>query len=265
MAEPDVVADLIRPWVAGAPHRIVRAATYRFHGLVAEQWRKGRVFLAGDSAHQTPPFFGQGMCHGLRDAANLAWKLALVLSGTADERLLDTYQIEREGQVRHVISAAIEAGRYICELDPHKAAQRDARIRSEKGIRTASELIAPIASAIVSEGAGQRFINPPVWAGKLLDDVTGGGWVLIEAEPIVPDGRVRRALDALGAKRFDLSKDLADNVMIGEWLEMHGAAAVLLRPDFYAAATGASAAEFSARLKHLFANMHLAEDLQAVE
>ncbi|MCP5009195.1 MAG: monooxygenase, partial [Aestuariibacter sp.] len=81
MMEPDNVAALLKPWLKDVPHKIVRAATYRFHGLVAEQWRVGNVFLAGDAAHQTPPFFGQGMCHGFRDAVNLSWKLDLVLKG----------------------------------------------------------------------------------------------------------------------------------------------------------------------------------------
>jgi 2-polyprenyl-6-methoxyphenol hydroxylase-like FAD-dependent oxidoreductase len=77
MMRPEAVQALVAPWVEGSAYRIVRAATYRFHGLVAERWQVGRVFLAGDAAHQTPPFFGQGMCHGLRDVSNLAWKLAL--------------------------------------------------------------------------------------------------------------------------------------------------------------------------------------------
>src|SRR5581483_12523500 len=131
MMQPHVVATLIAPWVQGVTHRIVRAATYHFHGLVAEQWHKDRVFLAGDAAHQTPPFFGQGMCHGLRDIANLAWKLALVLRGAAGAALLETYQCERDPHVRAVIGAAVEAGRYICELDPARAAARDERLRSQ--------------------------------------------------------------------------------------------------------------------------------------
>ena len=95
-----IVAALVGPWLGGVSHRITRASTYRFHGLIAEQWKVGNVFLAGDAAHQTPPFFGQGMCHGFRDVANLSWKLALVRSGSAHRRLLDTYQPEREPHVR---------------------------------------------------------------------------------------------------------------------------------------------------------------------
>jgi len=94
MAAPEHVARLLEPYVGRQPHKVIRAATYRFHGLVAKAWRSGRALLAGDAAHQTPPFFGQGLCHGLRDGANMAWKLDLVLKGVCTDRILDTYQTE---------------------------------------------------------------------------------------------------------------------------------------------------------------------------
>jgi 3-(3-hydroxy-phenyl)propionate hydroxylase len=119
------------------PHRIIRAATYRFHGLVAHRWQMGNVFLAGDAAHQTPPFFGQGMCHGLRDVANLAWKMAAVAQDKADPAILDTYQGERDPHVRGVIGAAVAAGRYICELDPIKADERDAQMAARAAANAA--------------------------------------------------------------------------------------------------------------------------------
>lgn len=266
MAAPDVVAGLVAPWVRDVPHRIIRAATYRFHGLVAEHWQLGRVFLAGDSAHQTPPFFGQGMCHGMRDAANLAWKLAMVVSGRADPRLLETYQPERDAQVRHVIGAAIDAGRYICELDAEKARERDSRIRAQQGIRSASELIAPIASAIVSPGAGERFINPELPSGQLLDDVTGGGWVLFEVEPAALDQPALDVLQTLGAKRVVLGPDLADkHGLLAAWFAARNITAALVRPDFYVGTVAHDAAELAARLVALRTQMHLLPAAQNLE
>ena len=232
MMAPQAVAALVEPYLSGVPHKVVRAATYRFHGLIAEQWRQGGVFLAGDAAHQTPPFFGQGMCHGLRDAANLAWKLELVLKGQAPDALLDTYQPERDPHVRAVISAAVGAGRYICMLDAEAAAERDAQMReAARGTQhgTAADLIPAISTGIVAggtAGAGERFIQPRV-GGRLLDDVTGPGWRLFTRTPVA-GGDV--AVIDLGA--------LEDQGAIAAWLADRDAEAVLVRPDHYVFGTG---------------------------
>ena len=226
MMQPAIVAELVGPWMANVPHRIVRAATYRFHGLVAEQWQVGHVFLAGDAAHQTPPFFGQGMCHGLRDIANLAWKLAAVANKGADERILETYQPERDAHVRAVIGAAVGAGRYICELDPAKAAARDAEIRAKaRAGETAADLIPAIASGFLlagSPGAGERFIQPVLTDGRKLDDLTGAGW------------RTFSRADAAA---------MPDGGAVLAWLDARGVEAVLVRPDHYVFGTGRSVAD----------------------
>lgn len=251
MAMPERVSELVAPWVQGVSHTIIRAATYRFHGLVAEKWRVGRVFLAGDSAHQTPPFFGQGMCHGLRDAANLAWKLALVCAGRSNSLLLDTYQPEREAQVRHVIGAAVNAGRYICELDPGKAAERDARIRSDGGMRSASELIAPMASSIISADAGERFINPQLGEGRYLDDATGRGWVLLETEQHQLGQAARAILEALGASRHALDALNDSHAMLAGWFAERNLTAALIRPDFYIGLVANASGQLNDRLVHM--------------
>jgi 3-(3-hydroxy-phenyl)propionate hydroxylase len=105
--------ELIRPWLGEVgPDKLtfLRRTCYTFRGAVADNWRSGRVFLLGDAAHLTPPFIGQGMCAGIRDAANLTWKLALVVGGRADDRLLDTYQAERKPYARRVIQMAMLVG-----------------------------------------------------------------------------------------------------------------------------------------------------------
>ncbi|MFN5720338.1 MAG: FAD-dependent monooxygenase, partial [Bradyrhizobium sp.] len=95
---------------------IWRSAVYRFHALLGQRWRDRRVLLMGDAVHQTPPFLGQGLCAGIRDAVNLAWKLRLVLRGDAGETLLDSYEIERKPHVRAVVASAKEFGKIIGEL-----------------------------------------------------------------------------------------------------------------------------------------------------
>jgi 3-(3-hydroxy-phenyl)propionate hydroxylase len=124
------LVEAAAPWLDIADAELVRSAVYVFHGLVAKDWSVGRSMLAGDAAHQTPPFYGQGMCHGIRDVNNLIWKLAAVDRGQADPALLDTYRSERGPHVRAVIEAAVENGRYICVLDPDEARRRDAEYRA---------------------------------------------------------------------------------------------------------------------------------------
>jgi 3-(3-hydroxy-phenyl)propionate hydroxylase len=263
MMEPKRVAELVGPYVAGVPHRILRAATYRFHGLIAERWQVGRVFLAGDAAHQTPPFFGQGMCHGLRDVANLAWKLALVEGGQADPALLDSYQPERDPHVRAVISAAVEAGRYICELDPEAAATRDATMRERaraSAPATAADLIPAIEHGIVAKGtpgAGERFIQPMLRRDgeqRLLDDVTGGGWRLFIRDDGLESAAeaARSHVPQLGLTIVDASR-LDDGGALLRWLDRHHVTAVLVRPDFYVFGTalrdlGSLAAQLAGQL-----------------
>lgn len=231
MMEPDVVSRLLRPYVGHVPHKLVRAATYRFHGLLAQRWQQGNVFLAGDAAHQTPPFFGQGMCHGFRDVANLAWKMSGIRNDGANPAILDTYQAERYPHVRSVIGAAVGAGRYICMLDKGRAANRDAEMRARPDFgksQTAAELIPAIQEGIIlrgSSGAGKRFIQPRLADGSLLDDLTGDGWRLFVRRNEVGNSTPNVTLVDASA--------LPDGGAVLSWLDEHGADAVLLRPDHY--------------------------------
>lgn len=241
----DVLQDgfieaLLAPWDCG-PVEIERRAVYRFHGLVAERWRTGRVLLAGDSAHQTPPFAGQGMCSGLRDAANLAWKLDAVLTGQADEALLDTYQPEREPHARSLIELAIGMGRIVCALDRDAAASRDREMLARQAAG-ASPLPpmrpAPFAQGCIwagTPGAGNLFPQPTWGDGPRrlrLDDGLGDSpWLVSRAPAAGGPGMVVHHLDepALAPFRADLL----------HWLDAHGAEAVLVRPDRYVFGTGA--------------------------
>lgn len=231
MMEPEVVARLLNPYIGDVPHRLVRAATYRFHGLVAKQWQQGNVFLAGDAAHQTPPFFGQGMCHGFRDVANLAWKMAAIANDNAKPGILGTYQAERDPHVRAIIGAAVGAGRYICMLDKERAAVRDAEMRSREDFgksQTAADLIPAIEGGILlagSPGAGKRFIQPRLLDGMLLDDLTGSGWRLF----------VRHDADGIRARDVTVidASILQDRGAVLGWLDEHEVDNVLVRPDHY--------------------------------
>ncbi|HEX2485843.1 MAG TPA: bifunctional 3-(3-hydroxy-phenyl)propionate/3-hydroxycinnamic acid hydroxylase, partial [Myxococcota bacterium] len=136
---------LLEPWdLSPANATLERCALYTFGARVADRWRRGRVLLAGDAAHLMPPFAGQGLCSGLRDAANLAWKLDLALSGgaggevCATDALLDSYAGERAPHVERLIALSVELGRVICVSDPAEAAARDARMVADDRARGGS-------------------------------------------------------------------------------------------------------------------------------
>ncbi|MGA0601497.1 bifunctional 3-(3-hydroxy-phenyl)propionate/3-hydroxycinnamic acid hydroxylase [Caulobacter sp. KR2-114] len=250
MLDEAVVQALIAPWDCG-PVTLERMAVYRFHGLVADRWRDGRVLLAGDSAHQTPPFAGQGMCSGLRDAANLAWKLAAVLRGAAGPALLDSYQAEREPNVRGYIELAIGMGRMVCTLDPTAAAERDAQMlaRLDAGAPPLPPLRpAPMAAGCVmagAPGAGELFPQP-VSDGLRLDDVLealapNAAWLISrEAQIPAPTGVLALRLDGEAlALRLDGEALAPFRAELSTWLDAHEAEAVLVRPDRHVFGTGA--------------------------
>ena len=240
MLDDGVIRDLLAPWNCGDDIEIDRKAVYRFHGLVANTWRKGRVLLAGDSAHQMPPFAGQGMCSGLRDAANLAWKLKAVLRDGASEAILDTYQQEREPHVRGYIELAIGMGKVVCTLDRAVAAERDAGMLAarESGVSPLPPAGAkPMEEGVILKGApeaGAMFFQP--WAAgpdrKGLDDILGqGAWLIV-------DGPAPRTLPWLTVASLADPRLAPFRDALSRWLSARGATAVLVRPDRYVFGTG---------------------------
>lgn len=238
------IQALLAPWNLGSGVTLDRKAVYRFHALVARSWREGRVLLAGDAAHQMPPFAGQGMCSGLRDAANLAWKLEAVLRRGVADKLLDTYQPERSPHVRAYIEFAIGMGRVVCTLDPAAAAQRDAAMLAARaqGKSAIPPLRPPLLGAgcilAGSPGAGELFPQP--WENThdnalRLDDVLGQGAWLIGG-----DGGPSRADAPVAVTSVPLDARLLApfRPKLEAWLATRGAEAVLVRPDRYVFGTG---------------------------
>jgi flavoprotein hydroxylase len=238
---------LLAPWgIDPGNAKLERHAVYTFGARWADRWRCGRALIAGDAAHQMPPFAGQGMCAGLRDAANLAWKLDLVLGRRARESLLDTYQSERAPHVSAVIEMSVALGRIICVADPAEAAARDRRMIAEARERSGpvSTPLPPLGPGCLapgSPGAGGLFVQDLVRAGGTsgrFDDVVGRGFALVS-----PAGDPARALDAEGARWFaslgGITAHVGANAPIADlrggyarWFAEHGAAVALVRPDF---------------------------------
>jgi len=252
-ATPEGTWALLKRWITPEDGELWRQASYRFHALVAARWRERRVFIAGDAAHQQPPFLGQGMCQGLRDVANLAWKLDAVLRGQAGDRLLDSYGAERQAHVRELTTRLKGIGALIGERDPALARARDERLLAEAGGSvqpTPRQDVLPrldcgaLAQAD-STGRGTLFPQPWLWReGQRvrMDEVLGRGWRLIAADECA----VGEAIAGLrGATLAEL--DEADGVLAG-WFDRHRCAAALVRPDHYVFGTVAAAADVPALL-----------------
>lgn len=246
LAREDAAWRLLARWdIRPENATLERSAVYTFRACWADVWRHGRMLLAGDAAHLTPPFAGQGMCAGMRDAANLAWKLALVHAGQADEALLDTYATERIPHVRSMIELAVELGRVICVLDPEQARARDRRMIGDVRGRGASVLpplprLGPGCFAAGEEPtAGTLFVQGRVRRGDdegLFDDVVGRGFVLLGAEgdpaaTLPPATREFFARIGGVIAHFDATTLDLDGVY-RRWFREHGAALALVRPDF---------------------------------
>lgn len=254
MSRWENVWPLLEPWGGREALEPVRLAVYRFHALIVDRWRVGNVLLAGDAAHQTPPFMGQGLCSGVRDAANLAWKLDSIFAADASDALLDSYQTERAPHFRHVVETSVAMGRIVCELDPAKAAARDAAMKAARasggpGLGASSGgQVAPLTAGILrpkDPGAGWLFPQPTGAyrgnAGRMDDCVGTGTRLVVDAADVLPD---TSALEA--ARITPVVLDPSGFVETGPpsaraWLAARGVRAALVRPDHYVFGTATDA------------------------
>lgn len=261
LATPEGTWRLLSRWLSPQDGRLWRQASYRFHALVAQRWRVGRVFLAGDAAHQQPPFLGQGMCQGIRDVANLGWKLGSVLRGESPAGFLDSYETERKAHVIELTTRIKGIGELVGERDIAKARARDARLLEECGGVVKSVPRQNVQPALVNgflslrphRAVGTPFPQPWVLhaGGKArLDNVTGTGWRLLMSSvaaawaprlpawitPVVVVG----AGDVNQAQSLNNAVQELDGVVSAWWSRMDAQAAIV-RPDHcvYAAANSA--------------------------
>ncbi|WP_224368518.1 bifunctional 3-(3-hydroxy-phenyl)propionate/3-hydroxycinnamic acid hydroxylase MhpA [Hyalangium versicolor] len=262
----EFVDKLLGQFVDPKQVKVTRAAVFTFHSKVAARWRDGRVFLLGDAAHLMPPFMGQGLCSGIRDAMNLTWKLAQVRRGAAGDALLDTYERERRPHVVNMIKATLMMGRVFLSRSKFVASLRNALLRwSYKNVAGARNFIREfkakpkmfipqgfIASGRYKDNApeGQYFLQPKVGlaGGRTvpLDDVMGNRFAVLSLADVTEP--VRQSAEALarelgGVPLRVLPAERAAEAGPGDvvdvegklaaWLSRFHADTVLLRPDRY--------------------------------
>lgn len=279
---PEAIRQLLSRWMTEDDYQLWRASAYRFHALILQTWREHNLFFLGDAAHMTPPFMAQGMCQGIRDAANLVWKLALVRSGMAASTLLDTYQAERVPHVRQTTLVTRELGRVICERDPARAAERDARMLEEMVQQTSPTvrqslipglscgLLAPAGEGLASSTRGLLFPQPQVEDAKgrlgLLDEFTGMSFRLVAAPGasltlLLEKIRSWDSLSSLplsvvalaeGGSAADLQHGYCEeHGLLAGWMRAHGCQYLLVRPDHYVYGGAANLAEALSLLQSL--------------
>ncbi|MGY4254041.1 3-(3-hydroxy-phenyl)propionate hydroxylase [Bradyrhizobium sp. USDA 4516] len=278
---PDNVVTLLKGFTDISDLTIWRSAVYRFHALLGRRWRDRRVLLMGDAVHQTPPFLGQGLCAGIRDAVNLAWKLRLVLRGDAGNALLDSYEIERKPHVRAVVASAKEFGKIIGKLDPVAAVERDMRLRADlkagKAETIRQKFIPDLVSGLIARDAalaGRLFVQPHVRApdGRTcrlddllqpefaivttaaermawLSDASAAAWQRLSGE------RVVIATSGESADRGGILTVIERDSLFADWMRQHDSAAVIVRPDRYVFGAARNAGELSMLVGQLLQNL----------
>ncbi|MFC0532353.1 bifunctional 3-(3-hydroxy-phenyl)propionate/3-hydroxycinnamic acid hydroxylase [Phytohabitans kaempferiae] len=235
---PDRVYALLARWLEPGSYRITRTDAYQWHAHLVHGWRRGRLLLAGDAAHEMPPMLGQGMCSGLRDAMNLAWKLALVVRGRAPDDLLDTYESERAAHVRPYIVESARQSNLI------EAFAQGVRPPAMDGPQVVERFRPPIGAGVGEPvgAAGKLAPQPVTGDGRRGDDHTGYRFVVTGAPDVIA-----AAGDETRAQWTRLEAALlpGGGADITAWLAANGARAAIIRPDRYAYALVADAAELA--------------------
>ena len=237
------VLELLKPWVTPEEIDLERAAVYTFHSAIASRWRSGRLLIAGDAAHLTPPFLGQGLCAGMRDVGNLAWKLARVQRGQNNDSLLDTYQSERAPHVREYIELAVRLGGLI-NTKAMEAAVPGSVLNGGEAARMTSikPRLGPRLAAGRNGPAGDIAPQPRLTDGVRLDDRVGYRFAVL-LQPHFAASLPAETLEHLAKREIVVVTDDAPEQKA--WLQRIDAPAALVRPDRYVLGTARSVQELN--------------------
>ncbi|MFF4255580.1 bifunctional 3-(3-hydroxy-phenyl)propionate/3-hydroxycinnamic acid hydroxylase [Streptomyces sp. NPDC001663] len=261
----DAIHSMVAKYGIGRDQiKILRATVYSHHVRFAARFRVGRVFLAGDAAHAMPPWIGQGMAAGVRDAANLCWKLDAVLRGQLPESVLDSYEAERKPHVKEVTKRAVFVGRIITERRRAVTRVRDSVLPVLNRVAGFSDWLQdsnwiPVAhyadgfqARPRTKASGHQIPQPwvtgPDGERVRLDDVLGGRWLLLHLGLPTPQPAWERlgveslAVLPVGSRPAEGAVVDSDGVLL-PWLTEHRAATLALRPDAYVYAAAPAGAQ----------------------
>ncbi len=265
----------LSPSIDSDSGKLIRSKVYNFHAVVADSFQSGRVFLLGDAAHQTPPFLGQGMCAGVRDAYNLCWKLAGVLRADYSPALLDTYTSERRAQVREVVATAIKHGSVIQTRNRAKALLRDCFLmlgrawppligflRFGEGWYIGEGLLSCDNPRAAGGAIGKPIPQPIVETGhgkKRLDELLGDNFSVIGIG-VDPAAMINGDADRLPLTTLQIGKDSRIQEVdksLRDWARGHGVSVAVIRPDrqVYGICNAATEDELRVQLSSLLARL----------
>ena len=244
MLRPEKIQELIEPWTASKNYEIRRAAVYQFHAATADRWQVGRVFLAGDAAHQTPPFLGQGLNAGFRDAVNLGWKIPLVMAGVSGVSLLESYAAERDAHARDLVEWAVAIGQLMENLAAREAGLPDPHQADQRSGYGQGRTVPPLRGGVLmteqcgaNEPVGGMLRQPTVRKGDgaccRIDEIFGPSFAVVGRKPsdLRMGAEASAVLERLGGRAVSLEGlEVEEGAMDGVF---HSHAAVVLRPDRY--------------------------------
>ena len=244
MLRPEKIQELLEPWTAPENYEIRRAAVYQFHAATADRWQVGRIFLAGDAAHQTPPFLGQGLNAGFRDAVNLGWKIPLVLAGVCDAKLLESYAAERDAHARDLVEWAVAIGQLMETLAAREAGLPDPYPADQSSGYGQGRTAPPLRGGVLmteqrrnDEPIGELLRQPTVRDAmgqtRRIDEFFGPGFTVVgrTAGDLKMSAEANAVIERLGGQVVSLEGlDVVEGEM-DRVFESH--AAVVVRPDRY--------------------------------
>ncbi len=231
--------NFLKPWIKKSEAILERKTIYTFKSAIARKWRKGRIFIAGDAAHLMPPFMGQGMCAGIRDASNLAWKIASCLRIKHNEAILNSYQSERSLNVKEYIETTMRMGEFVNAVESIQITKNISS--NDQGVKSMQSIKPKLGKGLgqlKDKNRGKIFPQFKLNKYKNLDDYFSKKAVLILSSDI--KAKVSKNYSLLEAKSLK-------NLSI--YLKNINSKAILVRPDRFILGSANSGKQISSLIK----------------